>query len=249
MDRPPISAVIITFNEATIIERCVRALSWCDEVVVVDSGSTDGTDEICRGLGCRVVHHPFAGFGEQKQYSVDQATHPWVLSIDADEIIPEDMAREIQQTISAAKHAAYRVPRRLFFVGQRFGHGRGSLDSPIKLMQSAKARFSVDAIHETVQVEGTVGTLTTEMEHHSYISLTQYLHKFNRYTTLSARDLRRQGIRRSIIATFVTMPLYFIKHYVIAGHWMNGVHGLVWSVLSTWYPFVKVAKSRMDQEA
>lgn len=247
MAREPVSAVIITMNEAATIERCVRALSWCDEIIVVDSGSTDATVETCRRLGCRVEHHPFAGFGAQKRHAVSLASHRWVLNIDADEVVSVALAEEIRAVLADPTDAGYRLPRRFHFLGRRFGRGRGSCDHPIRLFRRDMAGYSDDAVHESVKVNGTIGTITHEMEHHSYVSLSQYVQKFDRYTSLAAQDLQRRGIHRSIVATFLTIPLYFLKHYVVSGHWMNGIHGLVWSVFSSWYPFVKVAKSRLER--
>lgn len=247
MNSASISVIIITHNESANIDRCLRSVSWADEIVVVDSESTDDTVQRCKGHGARVVTRSFNGFGEQKNAALDLAECAWVFSIDADEVVSEDLARAI---CSAVKHPtvdAYVVRRRFFFLGKRLRHGRGSVDRIVRLVRRGTARFSDALVHEGFVVLTSPGILEGELEHYSYDSIGQVLEKFNRYTTLAASEMRRRNQRRSIVATLVAWPLYFAKFYVVHGQWMNGLHGLVWSVLSSWYPFVKVAKARLDR--
>lgn len=244
----PISAVIITLNEESIIERCIRSLQWCKEVVIVDSGSTDATVAICRSMGCRVIEHTFTGFGAQKAFAVEQATNNWVFSIDADEVASADIEAHIANALQDPHMFAYRIPRRFFFLGKKFSHGRGSCDYPIRLFHRDKAHFSRHIVHEHVIADGAVGIIQSELEHHSYVSISQYLQKFDRYTSLASVELRKHHRNRSIPFTAFQIPLYFLKHYVLNGHWRNGSHGLLWSVLSSIYPLVKVAKAQLDTD-
>ncbi|MBN9400574.1 MAG: glycosyltransferase family 2 protein ['Candidatus Kapabacteria' thiocyanatum] len=239
-----ISAVIITLNEEESILECLEALRWCSEIIVVDSGSTDRTVDLARSSGCRVEHHNFTGYGAQKRYACSLARYPWILSLDADEVLSADLANEICTTLDdEPRHLVYSLPRRFVFLGKVFAHGRGSCDYPLRLFRKDSAEFSLDTVHEHLITTGSTGRMKHEMLHYSYRSIDHYLEKFNRYTSLAATALVERGKRRSVAATALMLPLYFVKHYLIGGHCLNGWQGLVWSVLSTWYPFVKVAKA------
>lgn len=237
-----ISVIIIAFNESDRIESTLRSLSWCEEVVVVDSGSTDGTQAIAEKLGARVVYRQFTGYGEQKQFACTLARHPWILSIDADEVLSHELSIEIQQAVQTESYHAYQIPRRFRFLGRTFTHGKSSVDYPTRLFRKDHAQFNSALVHESVIVEGTVSRLEAEMLHNSYRDIHHYFDKFNEYTTKAGQEMIKKGVHRSIILTVLSMPLYFIKHYLVGGHILNGKEGFVWSLFSSWYPVVKVAK-------
>ncbi|MBU3740724.1 MAG: glycosyltransferase family 2 protein [Candidatus Kapabacteria bacterium] len=247
MDPASISVVIITRNESANIDRCLQSVAWADEIVVVDSESTDDTVERCKGHGARVVSRPFTGFGAQKNAALDLAGCTWVFSIDADEVVSEELARSIRHAVEHPTADAYQVRRRFFFLGKRLGHGRGSVDTIVRLVRRGTARFSDALVHEGFEIRGVPAVLDGEMEHYSYDTINQVLEKFNRYTSLAAVEMRANNRRRSVVGTLLAWPVYFLKFYLLHGQWMNGLHGLVWSVLSSWYPFVKVAKARLDR--
>ena len=248
MARATISAILITRNEASNIDRCLRSISWCDEIVVVDSESTDETVERCRGYGATVVIRPFSGFGEQKNAALSLAKSEWVFSIDADEVVTPELRSSIERAINKPTHDAYIVQRRFFFLGQRLKYGRGSVDKLTRLVRRGKGTFSNALVHEGLIADGPTGVLEGELDHYSYDTISQVVEKFNRYTTLAATELLSKGIKRSVVGTFLAWPLYFLKFYLLHGHWRNGIHGFVWCVLSSWYPFIKVAKSRLGVE-
>lgn len=253
---PNLSVVVITRNEASRIKACLEAVRWADEIIVVDSGSTDGTVQIATNLGARVVHHDFAGYGAQKNVAVSLATASWVLSIDADEIVTEALSISIRRVImspeelTGKKHnssgeilpAAYRFRRRFVFLGKVFRHGSDSVDHPIRLFRRTKARFSDDLVHESLIVDGPIAEIDGEMLHHSYETLSQYFQKFDRYTDLAAEQLFAKNSRRNSLLTALLQPLYFVRHYILGGHILNGWHGFIWSIFSSWYPVVKIAK-------
>ena len=240
-----ISTVIIAFNEADRIEATLLSLSWCDDIVVVDSGSTDGTQAIAEKYNARVLFHPFTGYGKQKQYACSQARNKWVLSLDADEVLSEELQSELQQVAGQGKIAAYRIPRRFRFLGRTFLHGRSSVDHPIRLFNSEHAGFDSSIVHESVIVNGPISSLQGEMLHDSYRDLHHYFEKFNEYTSKAAQQMIDKETRRSLVLTVLSLPLYFLKHYIIGGHILNGRQGLIWSLFSSWYPIVKVAKATM----
>ena len=248
MTRPTISAILITRNEASNIDRCLRSITWCDEIVVVDSESTDDTVERCRRYGARVVNRPFTGFGEQKNAALALAKGDWVFSIDADEVVTGELRSSIERAVIERTHDAFIVRRRFFFLSQRLEHGRGSVDMLTRLVRRERGVFSNALVHEGLVANCPTGVLEGELEHYSYDTISQVIEKFNRYTSLAATELRQNMSNRSIVATFLRWPLYFLKFYMIHGHWRNGIHGFVWSVLSSWYTFIKVAKSRLGVE-
>ncbi len=188
------------------------------------------------------MFHGFEGYGNQKQYAVSLAKNLWVLSVDADEIVSKELGNELLSLSSEPDVSAFRIPRRFRFLGRTFLHGHGAKDAPTRLFRTDRCRYDNAGVHESVIVEGEIGVLRGEMLHESYIDLAQYFEKFNRYTTLASEDLARSGRTRSVVITGMTIPFYFIKHYVLWGHYRNGIHGFVWSILSSFYPFVKVAK-------
>jgi len=244
-----ISVIIITFNESDRIESTLRSLSWCKDVVVVDSGSTDETQVIAEKMGARVVYRQFSGYGEQKQFACSLAKHPWILSIDADEVLSEKLSIEIQCAITTESFSAYRIPRRFRFLGRTFTHGRSSVDYPTRLFRRDHGGFDSAIVHESVVVTGAISRLQGEMLHDSYRNLHHYFEKFNDYTTKAAEQMISKGVHRSLVVTIVSLPLYFIKHYIIGGHILNGREGLLWSLLSSWYPVVKVAKARTGMKS
>lgn len=248
MPRPTISAVLITRNESSNIDRCLRSVSWCDEIVVVDSESTDDTVDRCLAYGAKVVIRPFMGFGAQKNAALGLATSDWVFSLDADEVVTPELRFSIERTIREPAYEGYIVRRRFFFLGERLKHGRGSVDMLTRLIRRETATFSDVLVHEGLLPNGPTGVLDGELEHYSYDTISQVIEKFNRYTTLAATEMRGQGIKRSVVGTFLRWPIYFVKFYVVHGHCRNGVRGFVWSALSSWYPFIKVAKSRLGVE-
>lgn len=248
MPRPTISAILITRNETSNIDRCLQSVSWCDEIVVVDSESTDDTVDRCLAYGAKVVIRPFEGFGSQKNAVLGLATSDWVFSIDADEVVTPELRSSIERAITDPAFDAYIVRRRFFFLGHRLEHGRGSVDMLTRLVRKGMGVFSDVLVHEGLIPIGPADVLEGELEHYSYETISQVVEKFNRYTTLAATDLRGKRIKRSVVLTFLCWPLYFVKFYLLHGHWRNGMYGFVWSVLSSWYPFIKVAKSRLGVE-
>ena len=243
---PKISAVIITLNEEKNIQRALDALRWCDEIVVVDSFSTDRTAELCKSAGCRVLQQPFNGFGNQKQFAVEQARNDWVLSWDADEVPTEGLLGELQELSGSPDppHAGYTIPRTLVFLGKTMRHGPEHRRPILRLFDRRRGRFSKSIVHEEIELGGSVGAFRHEMLHYSYDSIHDYFVKFNRYTTLAADQLHERGKTASRLQIVVRPLLEFFVLYVLRGFWLNGYPGFVWSLLSAMYPSVKYMKLR-----
>ncbi len=231
---PKLSAVLITRNEERDVARTLGALSFADEVVVVDSGSTDRTVEVCRGLGARVLSHPFQGFGPQKRWAVAQAAHDWVLCVDADEVVTPELAAAIRALLAAGEPplAAYRFRFKTAFLGQVLEHGPVSRRLHVRLFDRRRAGWTDAAVHEQVVAEGPVGTLPGAVLHYTVRDLSESIGKMDAYSTLGAAELVRRGKRRGLVALLLTTPAQFFKHYVLNQNFRNGVPGLAWSIMN-----------------
>ncbi|GAB3328609.1 glycosyltransferase family 2 protein [Larkinella ripae] len=246
---PPVSAVLITFNSARILPAVLNALQWCAERVVVDSGSTDQTLAIAEQAGCRIIHRGFEGFGLQKGFAVEQARHHWVLVVDADEIVTEELRTEIQLRLAEVETGTldfrgFEVPISLVFLGRLMRHG-GEYKMPhLRLFDKRFGNYNAARVHEDVVLNAPVGRLTHHMLHDSYGSLHEYFEKFNRYTTAGARDLQSRGKSDAVAQVVFRLPLTFLKEYILKRNVLNGYPGFVWSLFSAMYPVVKYAKLR-----
>jgi len=240
-----VSAVIITLNEEDCLPRALESVAWCDEILVMDSGSTDRTVEIARAFpNCRVIFQEFLGYGPQKRRAVEAAAYDWILSIDADEALDERLQAAIREWQKSApdRPAGYYLLRQLCFMGKRFAYGRESRDRVLRLFDRRRGRFDDAPVHESVAIGGAPGALEGRLLHFSYASLDEYFEKFNRYTTLMARQLHERGRQASKLGIMLRLPLSFLVYYLVRGNWMNGFPGFVWSLLAANYRTVKYLK-------
>jgi glycosyltransferase involved in cell wall biosynthesis len=242
--RPPLSAVLITLNAAGQLQACLESLAFCDEIVVVDSGSTDGTAALAERHGARVVQQAWLGFGPQKQFAVAQARNDWVLCIDADERVSPALAQSIAAALAAPapSHRAYRFPRCNRFMGRYLRHGEGYPDWSLRLFHRAHARWSDDAVHEKVLTDAAIGDLAGDLLHDSAESLDAYLAKQNRYTTLAAQEALARG-KRANVGKLLLSPLFrFVKFYFLRLGLLDGLPGLVHILIGCQNSFAKYAK-------
>lgn len=237
-----ISAVIIAKNEEENLKKSLPKLSWCDDIVVVDDYSKDSTSAIAISFGCRVFQRQFDGYGTQKQFAVSKARHQWILNIDADEVLSDELIREIQSLAVSGKYSGYTIPVRHVFMGKIFMHGKESRYPHLRLFNKACGNFDSAVVHEKVVLQGEVGKLRPVILHYSYKDLDHYFRKFNTYTSNGAQKLKDQGRSRSLFLCCLSFPVYFIKHYLFYGNILNGRAGFVWSYLSAWYHTVKYLK-------
>ncbi|WP_286236637.1 glycosyltransferase family 2 protein [Neptuniibacter halophilus] len=243
MNKEPLSAVIITLNEASNIADCIASLSFCDEVVVVDSGSTDDTVAISESLGCRVVVQQWLGFGKQKQFAVEQARHHWVLCLDADERISPELQQSIEHFMRNPASHACQMPRRNRFMGRWLYHGEGYPDISLRLFHRAHAAWSDDPVHEKVVSQAEPATLSGDILHFSQETLEQYLNKQNRYTSLQAEQLFQKGKKIGVAKLLLSPLLRFIKFYLIRQGFRDGLPGLVHILIGCLNSFSKYAKT------
>ncbi len=240
--RAALSAVIITKNAACRLETCLSSISFCDEIVIVDSGSSDQTREIAKTFNARVIDKPWLGFGRQKQFAVDQASHDWVLCIDADEWVSPELETSIKAALAQPVAPVYRMPRRNRFLGRWLRHGEGYPDWSLRLFDRRSARWSDDAVHEKVLYAVTPGTLDGDLMHESAETLRDYLEKQNNYTTLAAQQLFERGQSTNALRLLGSPLVRFVKFYVLRFGFLDGIPGFTHTIIGCMNSFVKYAK-------
>lgn len=243
-----ISATIITLNEERNIARALESLHCCDEIVVVDCGSTDRTVEIAANHGARVIEEPWRGYAKQKNFAAEQAAHDWILSIDADESLSEALEAEIWHIKkSGPKHDAYTMPRLAQYLGRWILHSGWYPDRKARLYDRRKAQWVGDYVHESVKVRGSVGYLESNLLHFTCDSLSEHLRTMDRYTTLAATQM----IDSKVVVPLhklITDPLWtFFKTYFFKQGFRDGLEGLCIAYMAAFYNFVKYAKARFMQ--
>ncbi len=238
----PLSVVLITHNAAEQLADCLASVAFADEVVVVDSGSSDGTGELAARYGARVIAREWLGFGPQKQFAVEQAAHDWVLCLDADERVSPELAASLVRALEAPAAQGYRMARCNRFLGRWLRHGEGYPDWSLRLFNRRHARWSDDAVHEKVLLQGPAATLAGDLLHESAEDLARYLDKQNRYTSLAAQELHRRGRRAGLAQLLLSPPLRFVKFYLLRLGFLDGLAGLVHIGIGCMNSFVKYAK-------
>jgi glycosyltransferase involved in cell wall biosynthesis len=246
--RQPLSAVLITRNAAAQLPACLASLAFCEEIVVVDSGSDDDTMQVAQAKGARVQHQDWLGFGPQKQFAVAQASHDWVLCVDADERVSDELRASIESALANpvdnVDRWAYRFPRCNRFMGRYLRHGEGYPDWSLRLFDRRHARWSDDAVHEKVLTDATVGELRGDLLHDSAETLEAYLAKQERYTTLAAEAALARGKRATLGHLLLSPLVRFIKFYIVRLGFLDGVAGLVHILIGCRNSYAKYAKMR-----
>ncbi len=243
--RQPLSVVIITLNAASQLAECLASVRFANEVVVVDSGSTDGTRELALAAGARVIEQAWLGFGRQKQFAVEVACHDWVLCLDADERVSEALRGALENALkSPSTVTAYRFPRRNRFLGRYLRYGEGYPDWSLRLFDRRQARWSDDAVHEKVIAQGAVGTLSGDLLHDSAETLASYLNKQNRYTSLAAEMAVGAGKRAGAGRVLFSPLVRFLKFYLVRQGFRDGLPGLIHIAIGCFNSFIKYAKMR-----
>jgi glycosyltransferase involved in cell wall biosynthesis len=240
----PLSAVLIAQNEEAKLKGALESVGFCDEIVVVDSGSTDRTREIAEQAGARViVNAPWPGFVAQRNFAVDAARHDWILALDADERVTPALRAEIEALRGAGfQEAAYRIPRVAFYMG-RFIRGTDWYPDPqVRLFDRRRARWQGQLVHESVKVSGAVGRLRSDMEHFPYDDVSAHMRKIDSYTTLWARQARDAGRQTGALDLTVAPAWAFLRNYLVKGGLRFGAAGFTVSTLNAYYTFVKLAK-------
>jgi hypothetical protein len=242
MAAAPLSAVLITRNAASQLEACLASLAFADEILVVDSGSTDATVTIATAHGARLVQKEWLGFGRQKQFAVDSASHDWVLCLDADECVSDALRASIVRELAAPRANVYAAPRCNRFMGRWLRHGEGYPDWNTRLFHRKHAHWTNDPVHEHVVTTEPITRLVGDLMHDSAETLERYLEKQNRYTSLQAEALRRDGERASVAKLVMSPLVRFLKFYIIRLGFLDGLPGLVHIAIGCMNSFHKYAK-------
>lgn len=240
-----ISAIVITKNAGATVRRCLESLRWTDEIVVVDSGSTDDTVAICREAGAEVHETAdWPGYGPQKNRALGLAHGEWIVSLDADEWMTPGLRAEIERTVAAPDaKAAYAVPRHSSFCGRFMRHSGWWPDYVMRLYRRGAARFSDDRVHERLIVDGPTGRLREPIMHEAIADLDQMLVKMNRYSTTSAQMKRDEGRTSSLAAAIAHGGWTFFRTYILRLGFLDGREGFMLAVANaegSYYRYLKL---------
>jgi glycosyltransferase involved in cell wall biosynthesis len=246
--REPLSVLVPVQNEEHNMEDCLRSVRWADEVVVVDSGSVDGTVAIARAIADRVLEHEYVNSATQKNWSLPKLTHRWVLIVDADERVTPALRAEIESVLANPSRAdGYWIGRANHFLGRSIRSAGWQRDRVLRLFDRTKGEYEPLHVHAEVRIRGRVDRLREKLVHHTYRDLDAYFEKFGRYTRWSAEDLRKRGVRASASRLLFRPWLRFLRMYVIEGGFREGRAGIVLCMLAAFSVFTKYARRWEDE--
>ncbi len=238
-----VTATVITRDEAANIAAALQSVSWADEIVVVDSGSTDDTVAIARQHAARVEVRDWPGYSAQKNYAAEIASNDWILSIDADERVTPELGAEIRALLAAAPMArGYRIPRVAWYLGRWIRSTDWYPDYQLRLYDRRAGRWNGRRVHESIDLQGAPGQLRHELQHYAYRDLSHHLATIDRYTTLAAEQWLAEGRTTNGFELFIHPRLAFIRNYLLRGGIRDGEPGLLVSKLNSYYVFLKLAK-------
>ena len=241
---------MIAQDAAGVIARCVDSLSFADEIIVVDGGSTDETAELARAHGARVILNPWPGFAAQRRFALVQARYPWVFACDADEEVTPALANAIREAITAGGNgpAGYRIRRRNQFLGAWVDAGPWVDDWQLRLARRDAVRVTDAAVHEGYAVGGSVGSLEPSLNHYTHPTITESVRRMNVYTSLEAHDrARRRRVR--LLDPLVAPAGVFVNYYLIKGCWRAGVRGYLLAATTAMYRSILYIKTRAIQQS
>jgi glycosyltransferase involved in cell wall biosynthesis len=250
MARVSVTVTIITLNESRHIASAIDSAAWADEILVVDSGSTDDTVSIATAKGVRVMSRTWPGYVDQKNYAASVASNDWIFSLDADERVTPALAAEVRAIVGGnPAERAFRVPRVTFHLGRWVRTTDFYPDYQTRLYDRRAARWQGKYVHESVAADGPVGQLKNELQHYSYRDLTDHLERINQYSTLAARQMYEGGRRATPIDLLLHPPAAFLRNYVLRGGFADGMAGLTISLVNAYSVLLKFAKLWELQQA
>jgi glycosyltransferase involved in cell wall biosynthesis len=240
-----VGVTVITLNEGANIDACLASVAWADDILVVDSGSTDDTVERARARGARVIVRDWPGYAAQKNFAAGQSGHDWILSIDADERVTPALAAEIRAVVASASGAAgFRIPRVTWHLGRWIRTTDWYPDYQLRLYDRRRASWPIRLVHESVHAEGPVAYLKEDLQHYAYRDIAHHHESMNRYTTLAARQMYEAGRRATFADLALHPPLAFLRNYVLKRGFTDGYPGFIISTMNAYYVFLKFAKLR-----
>lgn len=235
-----ISATIITFNEQANIERCLKSILWVDEIVIVDSYSTDNTIEICKKYNCKIIQTEWQGFGKTKKFAVDSASHDWILSIDADEEVTEQLKIKILDLLVAPDYYGFKIKRRSHYLGKEIKHCGWDRDYPLRLFNRQFANFNDKEVHESVILNGKKGRIHEPFLHYTYPTISSHINKINRYSELAALNGEN---KYSLLTSLFFGVNKFLKMYLLQKGFLDGKYGFLLCVNSAFGVYLKYIKA------
>ena len=242
-EKMAVSAYVLTFNNRRTIEGCLKSLDWVEELVVVDSLSTDGTYEICQRYTEKAFQRPWTGHRDQYQYAADLTTHEWALFVDADEEIPPELAQEIRERFRRGVEGVdgFFVYRRTYYLGRWIRYGGWYPDGEIRLHRKAKGKWE-GGLHAKIVVNGRVEYLKNQYLHYTYRNISDQIQTIDRYSQIAAEDMAREGKPFRLLNLLLHPPFRFFKEYLLKSGFRDGFPGLVIIVSTMFYVFIKYAK-------
>ena len=241
---PKLSVIIITKNEGENIRACIESVNWADEIIVVDSGSSDATVEICRELGAQVHQHDWPGFGMQKNRALSYANHEWVFSIDADERVTSELRAQLINAMEDGNKNGYYVPRLSQFCGRFIRHSGWYPDYVLRLFRRTKGRFSDDIVHEHVILDGDTGKLTSPLLHYSYLNQADVQRKTEQYAKAGALQMLKKGKKATILDAPLRAGWAFIRTYLLRMGFLDGIAGIHVAMMNTRTTYLKYKQLR-----
>jgi glycosyltransferase involved in cell wall biosynthesis len=239
-----LSVLTIALNEEHNLGDCLSSVVWADELIVVDSGSTDNTVSLARKSAASVYTVAWRGYGAARNFALSHATGDWILWLDADERVTPELTEEIKAILRRDDRgiSGYTVARRAFFLGRWIKHSGWYPSRVVRLFRRGKGTFSETRVHEELVVDGEIGVLHNDLLHYTDPDLHHYFEKFNRYTSLAAEDMKAAGRSFSLPDLLLRPPFLFLKMYVLRAGFLDGIQGFILSVASSAYVFIKYAK-------
>lgn len=239
-----VSAIIVCFNEQDRIQDCLESVSWCDEIVVVDSFSTDRTPEICRRYTDRFIQRQWMGYRDQKAYAHSQASKDWVLLVDSDERVTAELKEEVVSALATedGQYAGYAVPRLVYYLDRWWWRGGWYPDYDVRLFRRERASWGGSDPHEKILVNGPVRRLRHPLHHYSYRNIDDHVQRINRFTSISSKELRKEGGRWRLSDALLRPFVRFFRSYVLKRGFMEGFAGFYVAVTAAVYVFLKYAK-------
>lgn len=239
----PVSVAIITKNEENNIEDALKSVADANEIIIIDAFSSDKTVEICRKYTDKIFQHAWKGFAVQKQIAVDHTAGPWVLIIDADERITPELKKEITDTLAETEYNGFFIARKNHFLGKWIRHGGWWPDYTLRLFKKEEGYLEPREVHESVTVKGQTGYLRNPLIHYTYWSLTDFINRMENYSTLAAREIRKNGGHAGLFSLTMRPAATFFKMYLMRLGILDGKRGLILAILYSYYTFLKYAKT------
>jgi glycosyltransferase involved in cell wall biosynthesis len=239
-----LSVAVIVKNEEQNLSRMLDSIKWADEIVVVDTGSTDNTTIIAEKYACKVLHSQWLGFGKCKQFAVDNCTNEWILSLDADEVVTPELADKIKQIITHVNSLnGYRIHRISFYLGRMIRHCGWNNDYTLRLFRKSQGQFNQKSVHESVVINGTIGTIKELLLHYTYPTIESHLEKMNLYSNLSSLEMHQKGKRTTLMGAYFRSIWKVFQMYVLKAGFLDGKEGYILcrnSGMGIWWKYSKL---------